>query len=131
MRPIIFRAKRVDNGEWVYGFYVRIGKFHLIFTGKLKIVGQNSADFEYYEVIPETVGQFTGELDFNGKKIFEGDIIQNKDRYVYSGQYKAVVKFEYGKFYGEGWCDFAPELFHLCEVIGNVTDNPELLEEQK
>lgn len=127
MRPIIFRAKRVDNGEWAEGDFVS-NKY--ILQG-YRVERGFVVPYNTFEVIPETVGQFTGELDFNGNKIFEGDIIQNKDGYVYTCQHKAVVKFEYGKFYAEGWCDFDPELFHLCEVIGNVIDNPELLEEQK
>lgn len=104
MREILFRGKRTDNGEWVYGFYVRLGdNLHYILTGKLditKIIPQ----FVHYEVIPETVGQFTGlydstkweELsideqalflypengdkrskeDWKGRRIFEGNIVR-------------------------------------------------------
>ena len=129
MREILFRGKRLDNGAWE--------------TGSLAIVRMDCHDAQYYiadkmtgyhtPVDPSTVGQYTGLKDKNGKRIFEGDIakvLQGKDKDI------AYVGFENGAFmlYPKTGNIYERTLWEYwyndwdVEVIGRITDNPELLE---
>ena len=129
MREILFRGKRTDNSEWVYGDLIQN-------IDCLKIREQEKSIKKIaksYEVDPETVGQFTGLLDKNGKKIFEGDIVLGL--FLFDMSINAVVKFRDGAF-GLEWHRGEIIEFNaftsLCnityEIIGNIYDNPELLE---
>lgn len=144
MSEILFRGKRKDNGEWVYGYYCKYG-----YTGKEKhyIIPSYASALYAIEVIPETVGQYiTGLTDKNGKKIFKGDIIQTKKaglkgekEYRFVIKYGKYIPLEYCKaiyiqwqtigFYAfDGKRDYQLSCFkELLEVIGNIHDNPELL----
>jgi len=87
MRTIKFRGKRIDSGEWVYGSLVcHKPPYH----SKCDIWCD---DGEWHEVVPESVGQFTGLLDSEGKEIYEGDIVKSNDNYRI---YKII--FEKGEF---------------------------------
>ena len=140
MREILFRGKRVDNSEWIEGFYINVVKVNsFIATGKLTIdsINKNALIPEMYHVIPETVGQYTGATDKNGKKIFEGDILHCVSRLDNA---KMVVIFECGEYrmvlaekfndYIEGCGFFAITCFEK-EVVGNIHDNPELLKKER
>lgn len=133
MRKILFRGKRIGNGEWVYGVPV-IAKDDIADKDIIVMVDnpneivpmEGLALFE--KVDPETVGQYTGLTDKNGKKIFEGDIIFDPEL-----KENHIVMFDEG-----GFCTEEMFLqFYLCfdemevEVIGNIHDNPELLEVTK
>lgn len=122
-REILFRGKRLDNGEWEYGDLVhdRAGKPYIFHW---------SHEFQLVEEVdPDTVGQYTGLTDKNGVRIFEGDIVMLKD---YHGERKVMIFWGESTgtwFYGgDGYSD--EYLFNSSErnVIGNIHDNPELLE---
>ena len=133
MREILFKGKRVDNGEWVEGdLYRRTDRFGehetIIFEDK----GPDC--FKKNFVDPETVCQYIGLEDKNGKKIFEGDIVRY-DSNISSIKHVGVVK--YGTFncsccYGVyGW-EFEDEDIRNYEsyiVEGNIFDNKDLLTE--
>lgn len=124
MREILFRGKRKGNGEWVFGDLVH-------FPDRTKIdTHKNGQPWRGYDVDPDTVGQFTGLLDKNGKRIFEGDIVRNADGYLFSAQYNFCVKYNEGRFWGDadGFVDVCGAELRYCEVIGNIHNNPELLE---
>jgi uncharacterized phage protein (TIGR01671 family) len=123
MREILFRGKRTDNGEWVYGYVCCHG-----WTGKENtyIIVPHYGDVLYsIEVDPETVGQYTGLKDKNGTKIFEGDIVLLKG---YDEPYQVVFDESCFQAYSDS-VRYAMDNFyaHDIEVIGNIYDNPELL----
>lgn len=141
MREILFRGKRTDNGKWVKGFYVCDPQEDY----EHKIYVKNTHPCGYcltpYSVIPETIGQYTGLTDKNGKKIFEGDIIFKPSwwwgcRYVYlkrgnCGACKAdnVMQYVLSKNIENPLDNPTYNLWNgnEVEVIGNIYDNPELL----
>ena len=134
-REILFRGKRKDNGEWVEGYCVVIAKCYYIFTGKL-VIAKNATNFEYYSVSPETVGQFTGLTDKNGTKIFEDDVVIISSRSIDEEDGIALIEwdeddarfiFAWGNLVA-GFDDFYS---YEIEVIGNIHDNPELMEEEE
>lgn len=121
MREILFKGKREDNGEWICGMPCA--------TEQSGIYAIQTLDGAIFDIIPETVGQYAGLPDINNRKIFEGDIVKS---------YNAL-----GKMDGIGvvhWSDLFVS-WHIAknqsmysghiafyEVIGNIHDNPELLE---
>ena len=137
MREILFRGKRIANGAWVYGTYL-----HLNVGADYICQGRSFNDLIpiKLEVNLETVGQYTGLTDRNGTKIFEGDIVK-VERDLWRGENKK----ERETFNGVVWYDEKHTCFGLkskkyrclpiwrfkgdySTVIGNVHDNPELLE---
>lgn len=126
MREILFRGKRIDSGEWVEGYYVPIGEYHYILTGQLELVPY--PDFEHFRVNPDTVSQFTGLTDCNGVKIFEGDIVKYFDDWIGKVEYDSDSAL-FTVIFADGDDDFFVRVScGDCEVIGNIYDNPELLE---
>ena len=126
MRDILFKAKTC-NGEWVQGLLAHK-------DNKWYISNKEGMPFAF-EVRPETIGQYTGLKDKNDKKIFEGDLIILMDRWYCAVEYdvenaRFILNGEYVKNEDEDevtHSSFAPYYQNEIEVIGNIFDNPELL----
>ena len=128
MREILFRGKRIANGEWVQGYICRYG-----WTGKEKdyIIPDYASALFTAEINPETVGQYTGLTDTNGRKIFEGDIVIFD--YIDYEDERGVVQWDsdIAKFIitcSTFTIDFDNVYGRELEVVGNVYDNPEMME---
>ena len=124
MREILFRGKRVDNGEWAEGYFFK--SWNKVFL----LWGMTGDSPNMEEVKPETVGQYTGLTDKNGKKIFEGDILLK-------GFEKVLVKWNANQcrwgIYSNNYeiCGFNESTQGYFEVIGNKWDNSELIGEEQ
>lgn len=129
MREILFRGKRIANGKRVEGCLV-IDKTKDCFILPTTTEHWGGGEFsECYQVDPTTVGQYTGLQDKNGKRIFEGDIVEGCD-YTEDDGYGVVVWFDGAFEVGNGqWCGSFHENYngYEFEIIGNIHDNPELL----
>lgn len=138
----LYRGKRKDNGEWVEGYYCKWLKGKRVVTYSEKetdciITWMSNGGMSRYEVDPSTICQCTGLKDKNGKLIFENDIVAYWDTYsTENGQAEAdcigkvvwddeTISFQVtNRLSAESY-----EVLGECDVIGNIIDNPELLEE--
>ena len=127
-REILFKAKRLDNGEWVEWYYQKRfdldgSEQHLIFWSKSYTV------WEYAEIDPDTLCQYTGLTDKNGKKIWENDIVRNEKGDIgvvqWFEEHAAFMIWNKTKHY---ICYLAENDFSEIEIAGNEFDNPDLLE---
>lgn len=142
MREILFKAKRIDNGEWVEGYYQK--RYCLSDSEESLIFHADSYKmWEYAEIAPETLCQFTGLCDKNGNKIWENDILMaHLDEFHpedmtyetvewgvagWAAHETSSIDREYGSVDREYLNEF--DLKHF-EVVGNIFDNPELLQEE-
>lgn len=134
MREILFRGKRLDNGEWVVGWYEMypFGRWP-VKTSMIPSEEAKAGHYEHVEVDPSTVGQYTGLKDKNGKRIFEDDVCRFREWSNGEMCWIGKVHFEHQQFMISGGPNKECEtMFELClsrfiseniEVIGNVHDN--------
>ena len=138
MREILFRGKREEDGEWAYGSFVpdaiEVRGSKIIMPGFIRNYDfghESGCKVLMHEVDRETVGQFTGLTDKNGKKIFEGDIIELERGWGEKVRYIVKYDTEICSFIGDGINYIGFTTFEndgeRIEVIGNIHDNPELL----
>lgn len=116
MREILFRGMREDNGEWIYGDLLQdrdLGEMMIEHFDYYIDENGRQRDYCQYEVIPKTVGQYTGLTDSEGNKIFEGDVIKYADKWSYNCYIEQLENKELQSDYIDGAFD---NLFHYGEV---------------
>lgn len=150
MREILFSGKRVDNGEWVEGWLYKRYMYPDKMVDAIQVYdGSDFGNVEYHPVVAETIGQYTGLTDKNGKRIFEGDIVHYRyepGKGFWNADQLSVIKWSKTGYSFEGimgtnkyalMCGclssvpFNQDAKNIpeFEVIGNIHDNPELLAE--
>lgn len=138
----LYKAKRLNNGEWVQGYYVKglnmyDKEVYLIFEPNTMFYSSGETD-GLYKVDPTTICQCTGLKDKNGKLIWENDICDRKEQYpeivkYCNGDWTLDYSYVSNKKSGTNYCNlgFYTEERKCVEVIGNIFDNPELLESEE
>ena len=141
MREILFKAKRKDNGEWVEGYYRADPDLNMHFIcGWDYYPSENGLEREpfEYEIDSDTLCQYTGLTDKNGKKVWENDLLRYSYDYPGSPWLKVKglsdkdIKYSIGAVFWSDWrgawavCGRGTNRYRV-EVIGNIFDNPELL----
>ena len=126
MREIKFRGKRADTGEWVYGYYYsECGNTYIIVNRQAESMTKRNIPFLVEE---DTVGQYTGIKDIDGKKIYEGDIVKDK----YKNRYEVRYDDKRMSWIAHSTIPFENNIplcvVTECTIIGNIHDNPKLLE---
>lgn len=153
MREILFKAKRIEDDKWIEGFYCSIREttycikedydrnpvptHHCIAVDEMTDWGLPNK-LRLYEVDPETICQFTGLFDKNGNRIWENDICDRKEKYpeivnMSDGDWTLDYSYVFGKEFGSSYCNlgFYVNERKCVEVVGNIFDNPELLQEER
>lgn len=136
-REILFKAKRADKGEWVTGYYFKAGEKSMILSF---FTNETGLYYEMYEIDSKTVCQYTGLTDKNGKKIWENDIVKFPDceMSTESGYGDCFINAGKVAYDTESMSYFFTDRITVdmsdiiikeeVEVLGNIFDNPELLE---
>ena len=138
MREVKYRGRRLDNGAWEYGDLIENQGRNFIYHATSETTIEDNDDGRIVvaavEVDHNTVGQYTGLKDRNGKKIYEGDIVTEIDIVIAQNRRRYQVVFETGAIRIDGlilarYYDNDDRLAkrYIVEVIGNIHDNPELL----
>ena len=135
-REILFRGKRKDNDEWVYGNYNAQTQDIVVLTLEAEEDTPDGYIYDYFRIDPSTVGQYTGLKDKNGRRIFEGDFISCDD--IRGGYDPSILPFlirwDMGftarpiNYHNCSWPNLDEKTMSHFEVIGNIHDTPELLE---
>lgn len=123
MRPIKFMGKPVDSGDWVYGYYYKIKEMCFITSYDKTLVA-----FIWHEVIPESAGQFTGEVDKHKKELYSGHIVRP---YINNNRLEPLVIKYLGHGFSMAGIDDKDSMdcvwYFDFEIIGTTTDDGELL----
>lgn len=139
MRELLYRGKRIDNGEWVYGYVARFRNVrNQVYTAIIQICDDETKECNIQDLVPvldETICEYTGLTDKRDELIYEGDIVKIDGKYLryvaYSGEHTAFCAMHYidkqqseltGTL-GDGYDNYKRSY----EVVGNIYDNPELL----
>ena len=129
MRKIIFRGKRKDSNEFIYGYLYDDGMGNKFIMNYEQDGNYNIFDV-HFEIIPETIGQFTSLKDKNGKEIYEGDILSIRKKIIG----KIIYSHDAAAYCIETKHGTRPFIYYMVftsniEVVGNIYDNIELLNE--
>lgn len=152
MREILFKAKRIDSGKWVEGYYYKMSETTYCFKEDYErkpvpehhyILQERMTDWGLpnqmvqIEIVPETLCQFTGLCDKKGKRIWENGICDRKEKYpevvkMTDGDWTLDYSYAIGRDYGNNYCNlgFYVNERKCVEVVGNIFDNPELTKEE-
>lgn len=128
MREIVFRGKRTDTGEWVFGNLIQ-----WMDGGATILLQQDGIDGHLeYEVDPDTVGQYTGLKDRDGQDVWEGDLLRTPEGDIMVAEWRdAQIITRCVRPYNPRYKNSLTFAYPVSVVIGNIHDNLELLEERK